>query len=290
MLSILIPTYNYDCLELVEELHAQAQSLSYPVEILVADDASAEENKRSNRKINRLLNCKFIELKENVGIARIRNLLAKQAKFEFLLFLDADVIPCNQSFITEYIKQAQKNRVICGGLRFERRIPEANQTLRYIYGTSVEEKSVNQRNKNPYKQFTSISFLVDKGTFMSIQFNESFTQYGHEDTLFGKELKENGVSILHIDNAIFHNVPDTNDVFIKKTHRGIENLKNNAELLDSYVRLLDTYKKVKSIGLLPIILFTFRITKKVLLKNLLSAHPNMKVFAFYKLGYLCTLK
>lgn len=290
MLSILIPTYNYDCLELVEALHAQAQSLPCPFEILVADDASTEENKRNNRKINRLSNCKFIELKENIGIARIRNLLAKQAQFEFLLFLDADVIPCDHHFLAEYIKQAKRNQVVCGGLRFERKIPEANQTLRYIYGTSVEEKSVNQRNKSPYKQFTSINFLIDKGTFMNVRFNESFTQYGHEDTLFGKELKENGVSILHIENEIFHNVPDTNEVFIKKTHRGIENLKNNEELLESYVKLLDIYTKIKSIGLAPIVLLTFYITRRVLLKNLLSAHPNMKVFAFYKLGYLCSLK
>ena len=63
MLSILIPTYNYECLGLVEELHRQAQTLSFPVEIFIADDSSKEEMKRNNRKINRLNNCMLIPFK-----------------------------------------------------------------------------------------------------------------------------------------------------------------------------------------------------------------------------------
>ena len=53
-LSILIPTYNYCCLSLVESLHAQATAqdgLSF--EILVADDGSTDAATVSaNRAIN----------------------------------------------------------------------------------------------------------------------------------------------------------------------------------------------------------------------------------------------
>ncbi len=290
MLSILIPTYNYDCLELVEELLRQTQTLSFPVEILVADDASKEEMKRNNRKINKLDNCMFIELKENVGISCIRNYLSTQAQYEFLLFLDSDVMPCKKDFLTKYMSFAQKSAVICGGLKFKRKIPEANQTLRYYYGTSIEEKSVEKRLKKPYAQFTSISFLIDKKTFMSIQFNESFTQYGHEDTFFGKELEDACIPVIHIENPIFHNVPDTNAEFIEKTKKSVENLIKNADSLKSYVKLLDVYKMIKSLGLRPFIAFFFIIGQKIMLKNLLSAHPNLKIFALYKLAYLCSLK
>ena len=53
-LSILIPTYNHICTELVESLQAQASSLpNLEYEILVADDGSTDEYTiEENRIIN----------------------------------------------------------------------------------------------------------------------------------------------------------------------------------------------------------------------------------------------
>ena len=51
MLSILIPTYNYDCYDLVKELHRQATELNIEFEIIVADDCSTI-NIANNKKIN----------------------------------------------------------------------------------------------------------------------------------------------------------------------------------------------------------------------------------------------
>ena len=39
MLSILIPTYNYDCTQLVADLQQQAEQIGINYEIIVADDA-----------------------------------------------------------------------------------------------------------------------------------------------------------------------------------------------------------------------------------------------------------
>ena len=92
-LSILIPTYNNVCLELVRDLQAQASILSstnnLEYEILVADDGSTDKNTiEKNREINWLDNCRYIERKENIGRAAIRNFLAKEAKYLWLLFLE----------------------------------------------------------------------------------------------------------------------------------------------------------------------------------------------------------
>ena len=61
-LSILIPTYNNVCLELVRDLQAQASILSstndLEYEILVADDGSTDKNTiEKNREINELNHC-----------------------------------------------------------------------------------------------------------------------------------------------------------------------------------------------------------------------------------------
>ncbi|PIV50102.1 MAG: glycosyl transferase, partial [Flavobacteriaceae bacterium CG02_land_8_20_14_3_00_34_13] len=43
MLSILIPTYNYDITSLVAVLYKQLEEVSYAYEIIVVDDASTKE-------------------------------------------------------------------------------------------------------------------------------------------------------------------------------------------------------------------------------------------------------
>ena len=48
------------------------------------------------------------------------------------------------------------------------------------------------------------NLLAPKDIFQKIAFNEKLNGYGHEDTLFGVELKKEGVTMAHIDNPIIH--------------------------------------------------------------------------------------
>mgnify|MGYP000232582310 CR=1 FL=1 len=65
-------------------------------EILVLDDASTDKQCSSeNKKINALDHCSYLENEKNIGRTATRNILAKKAKYDWLLFLDADVIPLN---------------------------------------------------------------------------------------------------------------------------------------------------------------------------------------------------
>ena len=58
MLSILIPTYNYDTFQLVKELHNQALKEGIEFEIIVSDDASSNEDLIArNKEILQLSNC-----------------------------------------------------------------------------------------------------------------------------------------------------------------------------------------------------------------------------------------
>lgn len=290
MLSILIPTYNYDCFSLAAELHQQATNLGIKFEILVFDDASTNESTAlKNKKINTIPGCKYYELEENVGRARIRNLLAEHARYEYLLFLDSDVRVCYDDFLAKYLENRSEEAVVCGTTRFVRRTPEPNRTLRYMYGISGEEKSAASCNKCPHAQFTSISFLLNKNVFTKVRFNEEFVRYGHEDTLFGKELEKQGIPVIHIENPIYHNVPDTNEVFLMKTRHSIQNSLTYKEILESHVRLLQVYNKVNKYHLGGLVLRLYKLNKTRILSNLMGAHPNMKLFAFYKLGYLCEL-
>ena len=88
MISILIPSYNYNTLPLVEELHSQAILENVVFEIIVQDDASPENaNKQINSEINKIANCRFERNKVTLGRGQNRNSLVAKANYSWLLFL-----------------------------------------------------------------------------------------------------------------------------------------------------------------------------------------------------------
>ena len=48
--------------------------------------------------------------------------------------------------------------------------------------------------------------------------------YGHEDTLFGAELSDQGIALSHCDNPLFHEGLDEDSIFWKKDRTGIQTL------------------------------------------------------------------
>lgn len=290
MLSILIPTYNYNCTQLVFDLHHQATDLSINFEILVADDASPDESKNNNRIINTLDNCQFIELTENVGRSRIRNLLGKQAKYDNLLFMDCDGGIKNENFLRKYLEAGTEADVIIGGLCNPDKLPDPSVSLRYFYEkANYKKRSLTERNKNPYSQFTTFCFLIKKEIFLSIKFDETITKYGHEDTLFGAELQKRKISMKHIDNPLCHLGLESNEAYLRKVRISIETLLSNQKNLKEHSHLFIAYNKLKKFKMQAFLLPLFNIFRSTLEKNLLSHTPNMKFFALYKLGYLCYL-
>ncbi len=296
MLSILIPVYNFDVIELVENLDSQAGKAKIDFEIIVIDDASEEKYKSVNRQINSLPNVRYFEESQNNGRAKVRNKLAEYARFDKVLFIDCDSEILKENFILNYLDYCQKNTVICGGLEYVKRVPhDKSHYLRWLYGTKREYKSARERNKNPNASFSSFNFLINKDVFNQIKFNETITNYGHEDTLFGYELKKKNIIIEHIDNPLVHIGLETNEEFLRKTKEGIENLKkimkhNGSEkVFIKDITLLYYFKFLQKIRIDRFLKFIFKKTEKRLHNYLVKNKPNLLFFDFYKLGYLCSI-
>ena len=84
MLSVLIPTFNYNTLPLVKELKQQLDNCNVVYEILVQDDAGSLFF-NENSVINSFENCSFNRNEENLGRGGNINSLIKQSKYSFLL-------------------------------------------------------------------------------------------------------------------------------------------------------------------------------------------------------------
>lgn len=296
MLSILIPVFNYDVNELVSSLIAQTKQLAITYEVIVIDDASNKNFKNINRKIHEKPGVSYIELDGNIGRSKIRNQLASKAKYNNLLFLDCDSEIIMPDFIKNYSPYFNCPCVVCGGLTYNDSAPlEYNQYLRWYYGHRREFKSSEIRNKNPYASFSSFNFMITKEIFDKIRFEETIVNYGHEDTLFGYELKKMNVGVKHIDNPMSHARLENSTAFLEKTRDGIKNLQyimkinGNEKHLMKDITLLWYYSIIKRLNLISFINFLYKKTESRLLKNLTGKNPNLFIFDLYKLGYLCSL-
>ncbi len=292
MLSILIPSYNYDVVPLVLELHKQCVECRIDFEILVFDDGSKLFVKE-NQETNNLENCRFEILEKNIGRSAIRNLLAQKAQFNSLLFLDADTIPIHNHFIKKYIAQINEDeKVVYGGIEYQKTKPKKNQILRWKYGSSREALSVEKRQENPYLSLLTLNFLIHKNVFSTVFFNETIPNLRHEDTLFSYNLMEQKIKIIHIDNPVFHLGLDDFEVAINKENESISGLKYliDHELLPTdYVRLSKIASKIEKLKLVLVFAAFYKITKPIFLKNLSSNNPSLFIFDLYRLGNLCKL-
>ncbi len=292
MLSVLIPTYNYNVVPLVLELQKQCLECNIIFEILVFDDGS-KLFLDENQKINSVENCRFEVLEKNIGRSAIRNLLAKKAKFNSLLFLDTDTIPIDNHFIKNYISQINEDeKVVYGGIKYPKEKPKKSQILRWKYGNSREALPVEKRQENPYLSLLTLNFLIHKNIFSTVSFNETIPNLRHEDTLFSYNLKQQKIKVLHIENPVFHLGLDDFEVAIKKENESILGLKyliDHQLLPTDYVRLSKIAAEIDKLNLNFAFAIFYKITKPYFLKNIASNNPSLFIFDLYRLGNLCNL-
>ncbi|MFC5271729.1 glycosyltransferase family 2 protein [Adhaeribacter terreus] len=288
-LSVLIPIYNQDVTRLVQSLLEQCRNLTSRFEILLYDDASEEKFRYKHRFLNEEPEIRYVEMRKNVGRAAIRNCLAQDANYRYLLFLDNDSALPDEDFVKRYWECPEEADVIIGGTVYEPEAPSDMYMLRWHYGKLREEKKAALRNKNPYRSLTLNNMLIRKEVYLKHQLNTDLLGYGHEDTKFGWELEKAAVSVKHINNPVIHMGLEPAVDFLRKTRQAIKNLyqlyQTQPNISDS--KLIKSYELLRKTGMAKAFLLAFRPMRGMMLQNLRSPNPNLKYFDLYKL-YLFT--
>ena len=291
MLSILIPTYNYNITRLVNDLHRQAMALSVDFEIIVLEDGSAkflEENK----EIAQLPFVKYEALSENIGRSAIRNRLAETAQYGTLLFMDCDAEVCSSYFIEKYIPFCKETCIVIGGTAYDTEDKTPAYSLRLKYGREREARLPAEREAN--NSFSTFNFLISATVFQKIKFDESLKSYGNEDTLFGYQLRKMNVTCYQTDNPLIHKGLDDNKTYLAKTKDAARNLlrlhrTGKYPFLIDESTLLGTYVKIKRLKSVRFTAFIFSMLQKWLERNLCGKNPSLTLYDFYKLGSLCKI-
>ena len=285
MISICIPIYNFNVVDLIVTIINQGEKSKKQYEVICIDDGSNKETLKLNAKINSYKSVNYLILKRNIGRSRIRNLFLENSNYENLLFIDCDCSIQSENFLEKYFEQLN-NAVVYGGRKHHDNPPK-NKKLRWLYGIKKEDQNFNYRLKNPYHSFRSNNFLIKRTILSKIRFNEKIETYGHEDTLLSLELKKNKITIFQINNPVFHEGIEDNSVFLEKTKSAIKNLvlleKN---ILDtSSIKLIKTYHLINKLKLTWLIFPLSKPISKILERQLLSLRPSLKIFDLYKLIY-----
>ena len=295
MLSILIPTYNFNVVPLVETLVSQSIDSGVDFEIIILDDAStdtliSDQNKAALEQYDTV---QYLLSNKNKGRERSRQKLANRAKYHWLLFLDADTKPKREGFIERYFNAIdEETKLIFGGIAYMDKVPHVNEILRWQYGKSREELSVDKRIKNKYLTINSGGFLIDKRTFLDINSLITWGNYGL-DILFTYNLLKNEIPVKHIDNPVYHLGLEPNQEYLIKSKKAVQTLyflQNKRLISSNYSSLQKMYNRLKKYRLVGVFQFLIKGFIPMIEKRLLTKKTSVYLFDLYRLFYFSELK
>lgn len=285
MLSILIPVFRQDVNTFVNELNNSALLANIEYEIIIADDGSGLDWDSNFNELQKIKDLKIFRYSTNQGRSKIRNILSTLAKYDNLLFLDADGQLVDNQFINHYKVYFDQDIVSGGRIYLSINSIQDSQKLHYLYGIYYESKNANERNRNPFNYFHSNNFLVKKKIIKQFPFNENLIAYGYEDNLWALQLAINKFTILHIDNPVIHTGIEDSIKFIEKTKEALSNLHHiNKERLIIKNKLSTTARFIIQSKFNYLFTPLYNLFENRIIQNLLSKSPNILLFQIFKLG------
>jgi glycosyltransferase involved in cell wall biosynthesis len=297
-ISLLIPVLDYDIIALVHSMKGAIGKVPEFSEILIGDDGSTSEFREKYKSLE-TENVRVISAEKNIGRAAIRNRLALEAKGDYLLYIDADVMlpGTAEAYMLKWIPFLGKSKVICGGVLYHQSQPgDPDKLLRWKYGRWREQKSASERNKHPHSGFSTFNVMIERSVFSKIRFNEELKQYGHEDTLLGYQLRKAGIGILHIDNGLIHEGLESNREYLNKTKLGLENLSQlydkvtDKRSFSDTVLLLKFYQRLKIIGVTKILAALYIRYRDRMERRLETGNMSLLLFSIYKMSMFSTFR
>lgn len=286
MLSICIPTYNYDVSVLLQTLITQALEVSFPLEILIRDDASTQHKVADLKLPATAIPITKAQNHTNLGRTATRALLAEDAQYAYLLFLDSDVLPKTSDFLKIFEQYIREDcDVIAGGIAYLESAPEPSLRLRWLYGHKREARLPEQRQKHPYL-IVSANLCIKKSLFQACN-PKAQKGYGL-DNIMALQLQQRQANVCHIDNPVYHLGLETNAVFLEKSLLAIDQLvafEKKFPELHHKTRLQLRYQQLKKWRLTPMLYSGLALLQDRLKNRVLSDTPSLSAFDLLRLHH-----
>lgn len=247
-LTILIPTYHDDASALVHALGKCAGA--HRVRLVIYDDGSHDQVLEA-RLIQALLafpgTARVMIADVNVGRSKARNILLSDAETDWVIFLDADMLPDDHLFLARYfdaVRQSTSPAVYCGGFSLKRAEVTDACKLHAAQSLASETISVAERNLAPGRYIFTSNLLVHKAVLHAVAFDGGYKGWGWEDVDWGLSVEQR-YPVRHIDNSATHLGLDTDDALIAKYAGSGDNFARLAQRHPSASLTMPLYRVAK---------------------------------------------
>jgi glycosyltransferase involved in cell wall biosynthesis len=246
--------------ELLVLLDREAATLDGAVEIVILDDGTGDAALTSCLKaIIATLNLpvQLMTLPANEGRSRGRNRLSGAARGQYLLFLDSDMRPDTDLFLTNWVAIAkdQNPAIVFGGFSLLQAPTDDRFAVHRSMAARSECVAADVRSKAPEKYVYTSNLLVRRDVFDSEGFDPAFTGWGWEDVEWAMRVSRT-YAILHIDNPATHMGLDTVEALASKYEQSAANfarvIARHPDIVSGYpsFRAAKVLKKVPGLPLL----------------------------------------
>ena len=257
VLSVLIPFYRDNPSELIAALSAMAGA---SVEVLIYDG--------------------------NKGRAYGRNFLFDAAKADWVLFLDADMMPISEAFLENYITLIHTNAgdVIFGGFKVLETKGEPQTELHRVMSLTSDCASAAERQRLGPKNVASSNLCVRKAVLTAEPFDNEFKGWGWEDSEWAARIASR-YTLLHADNPALHLGLESTDTLLKRFKTSGANYSRFTNAHPELARSLPLYKWIQRLQKIPGHALLRPILKPIVKLNLLPINLRITALKLWRASW-----
>lgn len=254
-LSICVPAYRYDVSDLIAALAAcENAGLA---EIIVHDDGTADHEllARMQYEASRArIAVRLIAANTNCGRASARNRAIAHARADWVLLLDADMLPDGEDFLMRYLDVIEASvapAVIVGGYSLQQTGWQAGKALHRWQAEVSECIPASRRQVSPGRYVFSSNVVAHRTILDMVPFDEAFAGWGWEDTDWGIRTSK-FFPVLHIDNTATHLGLDTDAALMAKYAQSGENFARLVKAHPDEARAMPLFRMARRLRGLPL--------------------------------------
>ncbi len=250
-LSVLTPFHRHDPSSLIERLAAHQG-----VELVLLDDGSAcpELIAKTTACAERLgMPARIIVWANNCGRAAARNRLIAEARGEYVLFLDADMIPDSGDFLARWLDVIQRQRpfIAFGGMSLRHAARDRETALHHFIFARSDCRPAWVRERAPAHSTASSNLLVRRDLLQEAPFDDGFHGWGWEDVEWALRASRRA-PILHVDNPATHAGLDCVQALLRKSAEAGPNYGRMVRMHPREATRLASHRIARGLKLMPL--------------------------------------